>query len=91
MSFVAGTREASAVGPVGSDGRMGWAIDHTNSPPTVDGGALTVRGDSRLYLVQDHTRSSWPEHKYVRLNLQAQPLSFTLDLSNVPCGCLGAC
>ena len=89
MSFhLGGLDEASAVGPVGANGRMGWAIDHATFPPTVQSGALTVRGDARLYLVQDHTHSSWAEHRYVRLDLQQQPLSFTLDISNVPCGCV---
>ena len=50
--------------------------------------ALHVQGNSRLYLVQDHRQRFWQDHKYVRLDLQRDPLSFTLDLSQVPCGCL---
>jgi len=76
-----------AVGPVGG-GSMGWAVDHATYPPRVDGGALTVRGDARVYLVQDHAAgTTWGAHKYVRLDLRRE-LRFNLDLSQVPCGCL---
>ena len=52
-------------------------------------GTLTVGpGDTRVYLVKDHTRLGWSQHEYVRLDLQRNPLTYTLDLSNVPCGCL---
>ena len=48
---------------------------------------LTVKGDSRVYLVQDHREVTWASHKYVRIDLQSNPLVYTLDLSRVPCGC----
>jgi hypothetical protein len=38
--------------------------------------------------VEDYTGMSWAELKYTRFDLRAEPLTFTLDLSNVPCGCL---
>lgn len=85
-----------ALGPISFDdpsadhpSRAGWVIDHAkdHNPEMIDG-ALRIAGDSRLYLVQDHTQSSWEKHKYVRFDLAAHPLSFTLDLSSVPCGCL---
>ena len=80
-----------ALGPVGIDGApsAGWVVDHAihHAPQMVDG-ALRVAGNSRLYLVHDHTKKAWEEHQYIRLDLSASPLTFTLDLSKVPCGCL---
>ena len=55
---------------------------------TRSGGTLYLNGDNRVYLVQDYMQESWEKHKYIRIDLQANTLSFTLDLSNVPCGCL---
>ena len=56
--------------------------------PTMQNDRLTVKGDSRLFLVQDFNQSRWDDHKYVRLDLQQASLRFTVDVSNVPCGCL---
>ena len=72
-------------GPVG--GGHGWAAEHGQAP-SVSHGALTVHGDSRLYLVRDSAGEDWARHSYVRLDLGASPLRFTIDTSNVPCGCL---
>ena len=69
--------------------RAGWALEHAkNGQPTVSDGALTVRGNTRMYLVQDASGATWGSHQYERIDLHAQPLRFTLDLSAVPCGCL---
>ena len=54
----------------------------------MEGDMLRVHGDNRMYLVEDHRQTIWGTHKYVRLDLNAEPLKFTLDLSGVPCGCL---
>ena len=54
----------------------------------VSEGAVKLTGNARAFLVQDSLQTSWAEHKYMRLDLSRHPLSFTLDLSGVPCGCL---
>ena len=86
-----------ALGPINADGRFpnaGWVIDSAPTPPLLSpstagsGGSITIRGDSRVFLVQDARQTEWGEHHYMRLDLEASPLTFTLDLSNVPCGCL---
>ena len=64
----------------------GWVQEYGGL--SVDGNMLTVRGNSRAYLVEDSGASDWETHKYLRLNLQDHPLNFDLDLSQVPCGCL---
>jgi hypothetical protein len=38
--------------------------------------------------VQDSLQTRWAAHQYMRMDLSRSPLSFTLDLSGVPCGCL---
>lgn len=69
--------------------RMGWVTDHAKSlAPSVVAGVLSVQGDTRVYLVQDYTKRDWEQHQYMRLDLSAKALEFTLDLSKVPCGCL---
>jgi hypothetical protein len=69
--------------------QMGWVTDHARTlAPSVVAGVLTVQGDTRVYLVQDYTKREWEDHHYMRFDLKAKPLEFTLDLSNVPCGCL---
>ena len=83
----------AAFGPVpnavGGNNNVGWAVDNNNdATPEVVDGAVRVTGDARIYLVEDHKQQTWAGHKYVRLDLQSSPLRFTLDLSNVPCGCL---
>ena len=62
LGLLAAASAQRAVGPVAA-GR-GWAVDH--GYPLFDDDVLTMRGDSRLYLVEDHTRSSWDDHKYAR-------------------------
>ena len=71
--------------------RAGWALDHAmDRQPSIHmpDGAFTVIGDVRAYLVQDVRHTHWGLHKYERIDLQKQPLVFTIDLSQVPCGCL---
>jgi len=77
-----------AFGPVAST-QAGWAVEHAkNHAPSVSAGEVTIKGDSRVYLMQDHTATAWQDHKYVRFDLHSEPLDLTVDLSNVPCGCL---
>jgi hypothetical protein len=74
------------VGAAGAHPKAGWAT-HFGNVQVADG-SLTVTGNARTYLVQDHDHLRWEDHKYVRLNPQVEPVRFTLDLSGVPCGCL---
>lgn len=54
-----------------------------------DDGALHITGEGRSYLVHDHRERGWGSHRYLRFDL-SDPLTFTLDLSNVPCGCVAS-
>ena len=75
----------TALGPV-LGATAGWAVD-SGSPHLADG-VLTVRGDSRVFLVQDYRATNWSDQKYVRVDMLVHDFSFTADLSGVPCGCL---
>jgi hypothetical protein len=85
----------AAVGPVtgavADAPRAGWAVEHDDvHAPEVRGGAVRIAGNSRAYLVSDHTasaRGGWEGLSYARLDLQRHALSFTIDISHVPCGC----
>ena len=84
-------RAQFAYGPagVGKHYNAGWVAEHyKDTQPSMTNGKFKVQGDSRAYLVQDSTQTLWQDHKYVRLDLQKDPLTFSLDLSKVPCGCL---
>merc|ERR1740121_1292317 len=50
-------------------------------------GVLTFTGVSRAYLVEDYTKKTWSEHKYVRLDLRGKTLRYTIELSGVQCDC----
>ena len=76
-----------AQGPVTSlTPGAGWALDHGAGVRFL-GDSLTVTGEARAYLVQDSSKTEWSRHKYMRFNLE-DPLTFELDVSKVPCGCL---
>ena len=75
-------------GAVGGHRYAGWVSDENVGQYEMTNGALKIQGDSRVYLVEDYRKQTWDEHKYVRLNLQDWPLRYTIDLSQVPCGCL---
>ncbi|KAL1526510.1 hypothetical protein AB1Y20_015220 [Prymnesium parvum] len=54
------------------------------------GGVLSVTGNNRVYLVEDEWTADhfdWKEVRYKMLRLAGKTLSFTVDLSNVGCGC----
>ena len=83
-------KSGAAFGPISGTlgSRAGWAME--NGRGSIEGsGTFRVSGNARAYLVQDHAHSGgWDGHRYVRFDLSTSPLRFTLDLSNVPCGCL---
>ena len=86
------TPGGSAVGPVPlavkDHPKAGWVVEHDDAhAPDVVAGAVRIAGNSQAYLVNDHTPTTWKDHGYARLDLRSNPLSFTLDLSQVPCGC----
>ena len=81
----------AAYGPLngliaGAPAESGWAIDSGTGQLLRDG-AFRLQGNSRAMLVHDHKVNAWSKHAYVRVDLR-DGLTFTLDLSNVPCGCL---
>ena len=81
-----------AFGPLSGTGDhqhpyMGWVAESGTASVGADN-KLTVVGDSRVYLVNDHREVTWERHQYQRLDLQASDLRYELDLSKVPCGCL---
>jgi hypothetical protein len=79
----------TAQGPVLSAGpTAGWALDYGQAM-TVQDGSLQVSGETRAYLVRDFTERGWGNHKYLRFDL-TNPLTFDVDLSNVPCGCVAS-
>jgi hypothetical protein len=86
-----------AFGPfpgVGTGGSAGWALDdpdkHNRHHPVVEGNTVKIQGDTRIFLVEDYQKSgsSWGNHKYERFDLLGKTMTFTLDLSNIPCGCI---
>ena len=66
----------------------GWALDHGQGL-SVEGGNLQITGEARAYLVDDFKQRSWSDHRYIRFDL-SNPLTFDLDLSQVPCGCVAS-
>ena len=96
MSLLAHTAllAQQAFGPLEGVGTAlaGWAVDdpdrHRPKPPVVDGDTLRLFGDTRVYLVADHTQSEWSDHEYIHMLHDGREMSFTLDLSRVPCGCI---
>lgn len=84
-----GAAPGSAFGPTPQAAypHAGWAAGGGGNT-VVDAGAVKISGNARSYLVQDHRYTKWQQHKYVRMDLMASPLRFTLDLSKVECGCL---
>ena len=89
------TTRPHTIGPVPGGGTplAGWAQDdpehHNRVPPRMDSdGKLHVTGSTRVYLVEDHRKQEWGEHRYHRFDLSQRELKFTLDVSRVPCGCI---
>ena len=50
-------------------------------------GVVEIHGVGQVHLVQDFRRTTWDQHKYVRIDLRQQELRFTVDLSAVQCRC----
>ena len=59
----------------------GWVSEFGTHQPKVDGGVLTIQGDSRAYLVQDYMAATWAQHKYLRLDLQRQTTALLRTMS----------
>ena len=66
----------------------GWALDH-GAGMSVREGKLRIAGEARAYLVRDFTQRGWSHHAYLRFDL-SDPLTFDLDLNEVPCGCVAS-
>ena len=79
---------AEAKGPlpgVGDDGLAGWAIDHGRVSVDARTGTMRMTGDSRAYLVLDHTQRSWRDHQYARLDLRCVPYSAARSDPSLAC------
>ena len=74
----------------GAHPNAGWVVEHAKDKPVAMSadGTLTVTGNTRAYLVEDYMGLRWADFKYERADMFKKPLEFTLDLSNVNCGCL---
>ena len=59
-----------------------WQAESWSDGATVQGDAITLHGNNRLYLKDDRD--------YLRLDLRSQTLRFTVDLSQVRCSCNAA-
>jgi hypothetical protein len=100
LLLVGGAAGQLARGPILSAHKdhdyAGWVADAEYGGPNSEfkvadirtGGSVEVRGDNRIYLVKDHRVKEWKEHSYVRVDLMEEDLHFTLDISNVACGCI---
>ncbi len=66
----------------------------TNDVQTTEGAdkdrAITVRGNNRLYAIEDINVRDWPEVRYHKFPVLDKQLSFSVDLSGVNCGCNAA-
>lgn len=52
---------------------------------------FAVQGNNRLFAVRDYVWAhKWSDVNYRKLDLLGKALSFTVDLSEVPCGCNAA-
>jgi hypothetical protein len=60
------------------------------SPKATDGERLLLQNDQRAYLAMPHEQRRWSSIKYHKLQLLGKTLHWTLDLSQVGCGCNAA-
>ena len=83
----------TAQGPVASAGSAsaGWVLDSGHGVHySQRDGNLRLGGQTRGALVHDFKQRGWSRHKYLRFDLSVAPLVFSIDVSNVPCGCVAA-
>ena len=83
----------TAQGPVASVGSAsaGWVLDSGHGVHySQRDGNLRLGGQTRGALVHDFKQRGWSRHKYLRFDLSVAPLVFSIDVSNVPCGCVAA-
>ena len=81
-----GSGEGPLPGAVPGEPHAGWVAEAGGI--SVHDGAVRVKGNTRAYLARDYRGESFTGKQYVRLDMSSAPLTFTADLSNVPCGCL---
>ena len=76
-----------AQGPVASiKPTAGWVLDHGKNASFM-GESLRVTGEARAYLVQDFNKRTGTATS-TSASTWTDPLSFDIDVRNVPCGCL---
>ena len=66
-----------------------WATPWDRHVASSDGTSVKLRGNQRAYLTTGFARS-WQQVRYEKLRLLSKTLRFTLDVSQVGCGCNAA-
>jgi len=69
-----------------------WASGTLTGSSNAGQSTITLQGDSRAYLIGSHENGSlrWADLKYAKLKLLNKTLRWTVDVSNVGCGCNAA-
>jgi len=73
--------------------KAGWATDmpgFDHGWSWAKNGAFGIQGKQRMYLMEDLSVNDWWGSKYVFYNLLGKTVTFTVDISGVPCG-VAAC
>jgi len=73
--------------PFGGSSNSGFATGASTGVWT-NGNQLGLNGGNGAYLVQDAGVSDWWGAKYLKLNLLGKEFSYSIDLSNMGCGCV---
>ena len=67
-----------------------WGTNHVQTESTDEHRTITVRGNNRVYAVEDINVRNWAEVRYHKFPILDKQLSFSVDLSGVNCGCNAA-
>eukprot|EP00419_Tripos_fusus_P008029 CAMPEP_0172682900 /NCGR_PEP_ID=MMETSP1074-20121228/18477_1 /TAXON_ID=2916 /ORGANISM="Ceratium fusus, Strain PA161109" /LENGTH=646 /DNA_ID=CAMNT_0013501663 /DNA_START=27 /DNA_END=1968 /DNA_ORIENTATION=+ len=70
------------------NGNVGFVEDGSAGKVWTQGKTMGTFGSSRSYLVDNLGAPSWYQAQYHRFDLRGQTMSYTVDLSKVPCGCI---
>ena len=68
----------------------GFLLEWESSTSTLKGEHMTLRGNQRAFLANKRHGSSWDEVSYDKVRLLGKTLHFTMDISQVGCGCNAA-
>jgi hypothetical protein len=67
-----------------------WGTNNVQTESTDEHRTITVRGNNRVYAVEDINVRDWAEVRYHKFPILDKQLSFSVDLSGVKCGCNAA-